>query len=300
MAEKLLFAVDFSPYTERLIDCASELAKLGLKDIILLNVVPSKETALAGERPIPAVEAEMEEARTKMDALAGIMEEAGLKPDKLVKAGDPTQVILDVAKQKDVDFILMGAHGRGFLKRVTLGSISESVLKLADRPVMIQKCRVIKGRGKSKGTYTCENVCKSLFSNILVANDFAKYTDRANPLLIDLARTLCTPITLLHVEEGKEDGGWQLADKAKKADVKTKMEAVQERSYQLGEVCKSLKIDIVSGSAPSAILAYADEIDATLIVLGGFGFRGVTSDLMGDVTEKVLRKSERPVLILKG
>jgi len=300
MAGNLLFAVDFSPYTEKLIGCAGELAQFGLRDITLLNVVPSKETALAGERPIPAVEAEMEEAEKKVDALVGIMEEAGLKPKKMVKAGDPTQVILDVAKQEDVDIIFMGAHGQGFLKRAALGSISESVLKLADRPVMIQKCRVIKGKGRGKGNYECENACKSLFGNILVANDFSKYTDRANPLLIDLARTLCTPITLLHVEEGKEDGGWQIVDKAKKADVKTKMEAVQERSYQLGEVCKSLKIDIVNGSAPSAILAYANEINASLIILGGFGFRGVTSDPPGEVTEKVLHKSERPVLILKG
>lgn len=295
MAQRLLFAVDFSPYTEKLLGCAGELARVGLNDVVLLYVLESKKYADYGDHKNPAFEAETREAEAHLDELAGELASEGMKVTKLLKYGSPAVKIVEAAKEEDADLIFMGAQGKGFLSRAILGSVSERVLKLADRSVMIQHCKVLTG----EEGYSCEYACSSLFGNILVANDFSNYADAVRPILVDLARTFCTPITLLHVVEGKSDMGYEPLDKYKKEQAKEQMERLEEMSYELGNYCKSVRFDIVNGSAPSAILAYAKEMDASLVILGAFGGRGVTSDLLGSVTEKVVRKSERPVLVLK-
>ncbi|MEW6553353.1 MAG: universal stress protein [Actinomycetota bacterium] len=296
MARKLLFAVDFSPYTEKLVGCAGELAQYGLNEVDLLYVLESKKQADFGDHKNPAFEAEMREAEEHLEKLAVELEADGMKVNRVLKHGNPAAEIVDTAREEGSDLIFLGAKGKGFMSRAFLGSVSEQVVKLADRSVMVQFCRMV----KDSKTYTCENVCSSLFGNILVATDFSNYAASVRPIVIDLARTLCTPMTLLHVVEGKSDGGYQLLDKYKKEQAKEKMQILEELSYELGDFCKNVRMDIVNGDPPSAILAYANEIDASLIILGAFGARGITKDLLGSVTEKVMRKSERPVMILKA
>ena len=47
--------------------------------------------------------------------------------------------INDLAKEKHVDIIVMGTHGRTGLKRLLLGSIAEDVLRHAECPVFLAK-----------------------------------------------------------------------------------------------------------------------------------------------------------------
>ncbi len=296
MAKKLLFAVDFSPYTEMLLGCAAELAEYGMNEVSLLNVLESKKHPGNGEDENPALEAEREEAEGHLDRLSGELEAEGLKVKSALRWGSPAQEIVEAAKEEDVDLIFMGARGKGFISRAFLGSVSERVVKLADRSVLVQHCR----EKKSDGGYTCENACSSLFGNILIACDFSKYSDSVQPIIIDLAKTLCTPMTLLHVVEGKVDMARAPLDKFKKRQAKRQMNRLEDLSYELGEYCKSVKIDVVNGSTPHAILAYAERMEASLIILGAFGSSGISADLLGSVTEKVMRKSDRPVLVLKS
>jgi nucleotide-binding universal stress UspA family protein len=106
-------------------------------------------------------------------------------------------------------------------------------------------------------------------------------------------------MTLLNVIEGKSDMGYEVVYESKKEEAVEEMGKLQQAGYELGDYCESVKYDVVSGSIPSAILAYADDMDASLIVLGAFGHRGIIDTLLGSVTEKVVNKSERPVLVLK-
>lgn len=47
-----------------------------------------------------------------------------------------------------------------------------------------------------------------------------------------------------------------------------------------------------------AIIAYADEIDAPLIVIGSRGRSSISSMLLGDVANDVLQRSDRPVFVV--
>ena len=51
--------------------------------------------------------------------------------------GDPAEVILQVAADRDVDVIVVGGHDRGWLDRLFHPSVSAEIVKDADRPVLV-------------------------------------------------------------------------------------------------------------------------------------------------------------------
>jgi len=63
----------------------------------------------------------------------------GLEVGREVKAGEPFQVIVTEARKKDTDLVVMGTHGRTFLKYALLGSVTSKVVRKAPCPVLTAK-----------------------------------------------------------------------------------------------------------------------------------------------------------------
>ncbi|MFN3504913.1 MAG: universal stress protein [Caldimicrobium sp.] len=59
--------------------------------------------------------------------------------DQILHIGDPAKIIIEVAKQRDVDIIVLGNRGLKGLSKMVLGSVSEKVLSNTDRAVLIVK-----------------------------------------------------------------------------------------------------------------------------------------------------------------
>jgi nucleotide-binding universal stress UspA family protein len=57
---------------------------------------------------------------------------------------------------------------------------------------------------------------------------------------------------------------------------------------------------LLQGDPADEIVAYADVIDADLIVVGSRGHGTVASTLLGSVSRGVLREARRPVLVVRG
>ncbi|XVH32637.1 universal stress protein [Haloferacaceae archaeon DSL9] len=51
--------------------------------------------------------------------------------------GDDARGILDYIDDHDIDLVVVGSHGRSLPSRVLLGSVSQSVVRLAPVPVMV-------------------------------------------------------------------------------------------------------------------------------------------------------------------
>jgi nucleotide-binding universal stress UspA family protein len=74
-----------------------------------------------------------------------------------------------------------------------------------------------------------------------------------------------------------------------------------QKAVELAEE-KGIRIEttLLKGKPADEIVAYADSIDADLIVVGSRGHSAFTSALIGGVSRGVLRESRRPVLIVRG
>lgn len=60
----------------------------------------------------------------------------GLQGEMDIVHGVPFQTIIDIARDKNVDLIVMGTHGRTGLTHVLMGSVAEKVVRLAPCPVL--------------------------------------------------------------------------------------------------------------------------------------------------------------------
>jgi nucleotide-binding universal stress UspA family protein len=62
--------------------------------------------------------------------------EKDLNIQPIVEMGDPHTLIINWARDKAVDLIVMSTHGRSGLTRMLLGSVTERVLRSASCPVL--------------------------------------------------------------------------------------------------------------------------------------------------------------------
>jgi nucleotide-binding universal stress UspA family protein len=63
----------------------------------------------------------------------------GLDADYEVVGGDPAGAIVDFAQARDADLIVIGSRGLGRVVGAILGSVSNTVVQTADRPVLVAK-----------------------------------------------------------------------------------------------------------------------------------------------------------------
>ncbi|MCK4269783.1 MAG: universal stress protein, partial [Methanogenium sp.] len=138
MFEKILIPTDFSDYARYIVECMHEIP--GARRVVLLHVVNSKAKSNGGwffgngkGESLKEVQGEMNEEKVFMNSL-------GMDVSVLIEknnSGEISDSILSVAGEEDVSLIVLGARGRGLIEGFFLGSVSESVLRKADRHVMI-------------------------------------------------------------------------------------------------------------------------------------------------------------------
>lgn len=114
------------------IDLAAQHAAEGAK-IILLNVVEDIPNWAAVELPAGLLEQSIETAQSELKAIATA---AGLKMEVAVRTGHSYNTILDVAKEKDVDLIIIASHRPG-LQDYFLGSTAAKVVRHANCSVLV-------------------------------------------------------------------------------------------------------------------------------------------------------------------
>ena len=95
----------------------------------------STETPAQVEAEIASEEAD---ARAAIDAVVAVLPDSW-KPQvhARLEAGDAGPMLVWVAEQEGFDVIVVGSHGKGRLKRLVLGSVSEHVVRHAHCPVLV-------------------------------------------------------------------------------------------------------------------------------------------------------------------
>ncbi len=76
--------------------------------------------------------------------------------------------------------------------------------------------------------------------------------------------------------------------------------ALDEASALATAASVSVRTELLTGNPVDEIVAYADSIDADLIVLGSRGHGAVASALLGSVSQGVLHEARRPVLVFRS
>ena len=84
----------------------------------------------------PVLERLSESVTKDLEKILTGLQDAGISSEYLASRGAPERLIVDLAKQKHADLIVMGTHGRRGLTHLLLGSVAERVVRTAECPVM--------------------------------------------------------------------------------------------------------------------------------------------------------------------
>jgi nucleotide-binding universal stress UspA family protein len=133
--KNILVPTDFGESSDRAEALAAHLAKTFEAKITLLHVwslpIPGYAEALAW--PIDSIEAA---ARQALEHAHGRLKARHANTDSVLAAGAAWDRILETARERDIDLIVMGTHGRRGISRAFLGSVAEKVVRLSPVPVL--------------------------------------------------------------------------------------------------------------------------------------------------------------------
>ena len=141
MVKKILVPTDGSEHARRAIDLASDIALQYDAMLYILHVI--SETTIPDEVldyiRVERVEEPPERVYQRKigeGTIAAAEREARNKGLKEVQSevvqGDPAEEIINFAREKGVDMIMLGSRGLGQIKGMFLGSVSSKVCHVAD------------------------------------------------------------------------------------------------------------------------------------------------------------------------
>ncbi len=144
MFSRILVAVDGSPFSDRTLKCAVDLAKKYTAKLIIVHVVlrrfyavtPSEAGVLATTVFVKEMEAEGKEIIAKAETYA---KNEGADYECRLLQGVPAEEILKTARSENVDLIVMGSRGLTEVRAFLLGSVSDKVSHHAKCPTLIVK-----------------------------------------------------------------------------------------------------------------------------------------------------------------
>ncbi len=139
----LLIAVDGSRHSDRAVQYVLHrtAATHGGARVHLVNA----QLPLAGVNIKLFISKESQETHYReegMAVLAGARDclaAAGIDHEYHIGVGDPGTVIVEYARSKQCDEVVMGTQGRGFLAGAVLGSVARKVVQAAPMPVVLVK-----------------------------------------------------------------------------------------------------------------------------------------------------------------
>ena len=139
--KRILIPTDFSKHSQNALSYAAAFAEKFGAELYLLHVVQDLALfipdAITVTPPIvPPVEELTASVRAALDRVIQENQLQRLPVFAEVREGTPFYEIIQFAKEKDIDLIVMGTHGRGWLAHVLLGSVTEKVVRKAPCPVL--------------------------------------------------------------------------------------------------------------------------------------------------------------------
>jgi nucleotide-binding universal stress UspA family protein len=293
---KILCAIDFSNFTEIVIQKSISLAQKFNANLILLHTIYHPEDALYGSADFKR---SGEWEKQKVIATDRIHQLMSLK-DTFWKAvvlyGDPVEEIPKYAENNHIDLVIVASYGVSGIKRFLIGTVVERLARKLTQPLLIL-------RADKQQNDPFQPLFQSN-SKMIICCDLLDETKKMIKYGLMWARNFKLSVILLHVIEKPIDedeieqitAPYSQAQQMFQEKIKSKMLEMVPDNY-LNTV--PLEVRIVAGQAQETLLEMADEIDAALMVLGVRYHSAFGKLLISSTTEVVLRYAPCPVITVQ-
>lgn len=287
----ILCPVDFSDASRGALRYAGAIASHVGASVVALTVEDplfTEAVALDTGRPADREATRRELLRFVAGALDGTrLEAAGITCD--VGVGKPAAVILDTARARHCDLIVMSTHGLTGMRKMFFGSTTERVLRETTVPVLTTPAT-------DDAPVTIEDI-RARIRRILVPVDLSTAALHQVQVARSLSKALGVSFLLTHVVEPLRS---PLAVKLHPGIARERQTRTEDALAELlGTVPRQLRPEglVAYGDAAEEIVKIARDRRAGLIVVGLHG-SPMLGPHMGSVTYRVLCLTDALVLAL--
>jgi nucleotide-binding universal stress UspA family protein len=273
---KILVPLDGSQLAESVLTQIRRLIKLGDAELVLVgafNVPPIDVDYLK------LVDRVRLETDRYMHAVENRLAGEGFRVRRAVVEGVAADTILEVADREKPSLIAMSTHGRSGLSRFVLGSVAEKVLRASAYPVLLVR---------SFAGHAPVRPVELPFKRVLVPVDGSELSLRVVPALAEILKPADARAVLLHVTE-------QPAPHWTPSNV-----PFEKAAHELGDACIPATHEVRVGDPATEILKACHDLHCDMIAMTTHGRTGLSRWVLGSVTEKVLRHSEVPLLVVRA
>ena len=275
--KKIIVPIDFSKHSEYALETAAVLAKKNKAELLVLHMLEMSNTILTRDGNSIQTETvfflKLAEKRFKEFLNKPFLE--GIKVTPIVKHFKVFSEVSEVAKEHNVDLIIMGSHGVSGFKEIFVGSNTERVVRHSDVPVLVVKHHPI----------------LTDFDSVVFACDFSDEIINAYKKASEMFKNLGIKMYLLHVNLPNEMFRSSLEIERK---VATFLEKVDGNLNKIDEV-----VYVSDYSIEKGILNYSNVVGADLIAVVTHGRKGLIHFIDGSVSEDVANHSTLPVMTFK-
>lgn len=137
--KRILIAVDGSEASQKAARMAADIAlrfgsKLTMAYVVPRLLLPPDVYGLT----LAEVEREQRSFAEKLVGEALLkLGEPGVEVDTVVLSGSPAEALAEAAAAPDIDLVVLGNRGRGAVARVLLGSVSDRLVHISPKPVLV-------------------------------------------------------------------------------------------------------------------------------------------------------------------
>jgi nucleotide-binding universal stress UspA family protein len=140
MFTNIIVAIDGSEPSRAAVQLALALAREQRARLTFVHAIElTKIAALVTPAvdPGPAIEAAGAEGRSILEAAEKAATQAGVSAQSEMPEDDAVSSVLDIARRRKADLIILGSHGRSGIPRALIGSVAEGIIRRATIPVLV-------------------------------------------------------------------------------------------------------------------------------------------------------------------
>jgi nucleotide-binding universal stress UspA family protein len=142
--KNIVLAVDGSRFGAAAASEAISTAKRNKSALTVVSVVSSQavspmDIAFSQTQRDLVADKELKEAEENVRAIKETARNEGVAVEGFILGGVPYEAIVDMAKEKNADLIVLGSHGKTGLEKLLMGSVAERVVVLSSCAVLVVK-----------------------------------------------------------------------------------------------------------------------------------------------------------------
>ncbi|MCY4416681.1 MAG: universal stress protein [Chloroflexi bacterium] len=311
MYSKVVVPLDGSELSERSLPYARLVAGALSVPIDLVEAFDVLPAAVHDHLAVVATQRMLEEAQSRTDNYLGRvradLRDMGYMATATTLPGAPAQAIVDWVADDPDALVVMSTHGRGGIARWALGSVADKVLHAIPNPMLLV-------RGAAANPLEDGGP-----RAILAPLDGSTLSELSLEHAATMATALKTRIVLMRVNpdaavyrdylspgrggaSGARDADWAAVEELIQNELTDTRDSLDRSANRLtgefGFVNDVVTLPVESRNVAEAI-AEAAASEGAMVVMTTHGRSGINRLVMGSVTDRVVRHSDLPVLVVR-